>query len=307
MTPSRLHEVASDAPWRSAPLSHWDLYQRWVKKGLTPSPLFSAPCVSSDTMVLDWLHIADLGVTCDFGGNLFSMTSCNYPGGTHEERCTQLYHDICAFYKKEKVDSKLDMLTPTMIQAKGDKPPKLRAKAAEARYLVPFFVEHADKMLGDSELERTVKEAARALASCYSCLSKDNFDPNTLRDASRRFSILTTALSKVATPPAWRRKPKGHLFQEMNEVCCEVRPSCTWTYRDEDFGGAIAALARRRVVLVLLQCAVRRYSASSVLATESWLCSDRMHARHATKKATTARHSAPRNTNKTTTAARHKA
>ena len=70
ITPSRLHEVASDAPWRSAPLSHWDLYQRWVKKGLSPRPLFSAPCVSSDTMVLDWLHIADLGVTCDFGGNL---------------------------------------------------------------------------------------------------------------------------------------------------------------------------------------------------------------------------------------------
>ena len=69
ITPERLHEVGADAAWRAAPLSHWQLLQKWASKGIVPSPLSSAPGVRSDTMVLDWLHIADLGVTADFAGH----------------------------------------------------------------------------------------------------------------------------------------------------------------------------------------------------------------------------------------------
>ena len=126
-----------------------------------PSPIFSAPCVRSYTMVLDWLHIADLGVTSDFAGNLFAMTVRRYLGHTQEERCKQLYADLVVYYQREGTTSRLDMLTPTMIQASASAPPKLRAKAAEARLLVPFLVEHAEKMLGDSEFDQTVKRAAR--------------------------------------------------------------------------------------------------------------------------------------------------
>eukprot|EP00971_Amphidinium_carterae_P046157 908670-Amphidinium_carterae.1 len=38
--------------------------------------------------------------------------------------------------------------------------------------------------------------------------------------------------------------PKLHLFLELARE--GVRPSMSWTYRDEDFGGCMAALARRR-------------------------------------------------------------
>ena len=175
ITPDRLHEVGEDAPWRAAPLSHWGLWARWAEKGITPSPIFSAPCVRSDTMVLDWLHIADLGVTSDFAGNLFAMTVRRYPGHTQEERCKQLYADLVMYYQREKTTSRLDTLTPTMIQASASASPKLRAKAAEARLLVPFLVEHAEKMLGDSEFDQTVKRAARELSTSYSCLSKEEF------------------------------------------------------------------------------------------------------------------------------------
>ena len=124
--------------------------------------------------------------------------------------------------------------------------PKLRAKAAEARLLVPFLKEHTLLMLGDSEMGSTVKAAAHELENCYSCLSRETFSSQTLKDASRRFCILYAALARVAVPPAWRLKPKAHLFQGMNETCCGVCPSFTWTYRDEDFGGTMAALGRRR-------------------------------------------------------------
>ena len=42
----------------------------------------------------------------------------------------------------------------------------------------------------------------------------------------------------------WRVKPKMHLFQEL---CFEdANPSDSWTYRDEDFGGYLAASSRCR-------------------------------------------------------------
>ena len=65
------------------------------------------------------------------------MTVSKYSGSTAEERCKQLYKDIDQYYRREGTTSRLDMLTPTMIQAQARKPPKLRATAAEARLLVP--------------------------------------------------------------------------------------------------------------------------------------------------------------------------
>ena len=42
----------------------------------------------------------------------------------------------------------------------------------------------------------------------------------------------------------WKLKPKIHMWLEL---CAErSRPSQFWCYRDEDYGGTVAALARRR-------------------------------------------------------------
>ena len=43
----------------------------------------------------------------------------------------------------------------------------------------------------------------------------------------------------------WKIKPKLHLFLELCSVE-RTRPSLCWNYRDEDFGGSVARLARRR-------------------------------------------------------------
>ena len=43
---------------------------------------------------------------------------------------------------------------------------------------------------------------------------------------------------------SWRIKPKLHLFLH---ICSDNSlPRLTWTYRDEDFGGSVARMARRR-------------------------------------------------------------
>ena len=62
---------------------------------------------------------------------------------------------------------------------------------------------------------------------------------------SRKFAAQAVALE--ATSPKrkhWRVKPKMHIFLEL--CCGEEKPSLFWAYRDEDFGGTCARMARRR-------------------------------------------------------------
>ena len=50
--------------------------------------------------------------------------------------------------------------------------------------------------------------------------------------------------------PNWKVKPKLHLFLEL---CSDgSQPSKTWTYRDEDWGGSVARMARRRGCVLTL-------------------------------------------------------
>ena len=73
------------------------------------------------------------------------------------------------------------------------------------------------------------------------------YDGTVLADNSRKFCVLYSALESTvgATCPRWRMKPKTHLMQELCEMHTH-NPSSNWLYRDEDFGGSMAAFARRR-------------------------------------------------------------
>jgi len=166
------------------------------------------------------------------------------PGNTELARCRELFLLIQIFYKANDVESRLDHLFPNMLCQKK-KSPKLRAKAAEARGLVPFARDAAVRYLLDTDpAEHAAKQAAIQLASCYDCLSHAAFDHDLLRASCRRFCLLTVAL-EATDSKLWRVKPKMHLFQEM----CEMQASCptdSWTYRDEDFGGTLAKISRKR-------------------------------------------------------------
>ena len=72
------------------------------------------------------------------------------------------------------------------------------------------------------------------------------FSYDHLRENSRRFCGLYVGLEACSRRPDWRVKPKLHLVQEMCEMTDGNKPQLTWTYRDEDFGGFMAQLARRK-------------------------------------------------------------
>ena len=132
------------------------------------SPLWSIPYFNVDMFKIDWLHACDLGITCDFLGSLFTYIADRMPGRNHKLRCKELHVKMNAWYKDNPTHSKLDQLTPTMLKKEKAKFPKLRAKAGEARALVPFAEHVCKEVLGNSVEDRAVTAtAATLMCLCY--------------------------------------------------------------------------------------------------------------------------------------------
>lgn len=148
------------------------------------------------------------------------------------------------YYTRNAVDSRLETLTLNMIQKATGQPPKLRARGAEARGLVAFVRDETAAMFRDDVPEEaTAKAAAAHLFAMYQNLS--TFSHESLSLNSRKFAILWRGLEQNADGPMWRSKPKLHMMQELCELSMH-NPAGNWTYRDEDFGGSMAALVRIR-------------------------------------------------------------
>ena len=82
-------------------------------------------------------------------------------------------------------------------------------------------------------------------------LMSEAWDADLAAKTARHVLLLYSALSKEADSdgsPLWRVKPTFHVFSELTECCAEsgMNPREFWNYRDEDFGGAVAAFGRRR-------------------------------------------------------------
>jgi hypothetical protein len=242
--PATYKDCSSEAPWRQQRLGHWGLMQRFLERGISVSPLFGSPYLSSVCFQLDWLHVADLGITPNCLGSLLWIFQKTYPGNNMLARCREMYVDLNQWYIDNGTESRLDMLLPTMIKT-SKKPHHLRGKGAEIRALVPWAHLMSQKLLLDTDPEQhTAKIAMMHLDACYECLSSQSFTSSALKENSRKFSLLYVSLEALK-PDGWHVVPKLHLFQEMCEMT-STRPSCVWGYRDESFGGYLATLCRLR-------------------------------------------------------------
>eukprot|EP00972_Heterocapsa_arctica_P008398 1226455-Heterocapsa_arctica.AAC.1 len=109
-----------------------------IEHGRDISPLFSCPGIKVEMFKVDWLHTVDIGVNCDFLGNMCLMLLPKMIGKNMKAQCRALFLLVKEYYKEFKPESRLDNLTYLMIRKKATSSPKLRAKAAEARRLVPI-------------------------------------------------------------------------------------------------------------------------------------------------------------------------
>ena len=90
-TADQVRETGAHAAWRNARLGHWDLMALASGKGHAWSPVFRAPWLTAAQFKMDWLHVADHGVTASFLGNLFWFILKRMPGGNEAEKLTSLW------------------------------------------------------------------------------------------------------------------------------------------------------------------------------------------------------------------------
>ena len=249
-TPADIRDASSAARWRRERLSHWDLLERILRKGHVLSPLLSAPGIKHTCFKVDWLHAVDQGAGSDFLGNLFFLLVGKMEGRRKKDRIKALLHVIKKWYTDNGVESRLQTLTWGMIK-NNKAPPKLRCKAAEARALIPFAQFAAERYLNDLIPEElAAKQMSVHLNALYRTLSSATiFREDLMREHCRKFFLLYAGLEAThgaGSSKKWKVKPKFHLVQELCEMTTGCCPSLSWTYRDEDFGGSAAAMAKRK-------------------------------------------------------------
>jgi len=248
----QVREVGAAAGWRTAAqrLSHWEFVRELLRKHGMLSPIFQVPWLTNEQFRIDWLHCSDQGVSADFLGNVFKVLLTKMEGGTKKARVSSLWRLVQQFYVANNVRDRLPTLTEKMIQ-QDTKPPKLRGSAGCVRALVPCALELAHAHLSAHDpVESAIRSGIHALNECYKCLSSRIWQADVLSANSKLFAQQYVALEFHATLGLttdckdWHVKPKLHMFLEL---CSEgSRPSMFWCYRDEDYGGTVAALSRNR-------------------------------------------------------------
>ena len=251
MVPGKLKEVGTSASWRMLAnrKNHWQSLQQLK----SVSPLFGAPFFHIDLITLDWLHIADLGISLDFLGSFFKYLIDQKLTGTVAEKYQHFHTRMQLFYQGHDTQSRLDQFKPSMLLSTSDgskvKFPKLRAKAGESRALIPFAVLVGRDLLDQNDvLEKQLFESAVALDKCYQQLSSENFNAAELQKQSTRFALFYVSLNEHFDKLGQRYfkvKPKLHMFLEMC-LTANTAPSSTWTYRDESWGGEVSGMAANK-------------------------------------------------------------
>lgn len=244
---------SGNARWRRLRKTAVQLLEELRQKGIVLSPLFSAPGFEVFMIILDWLHIVDLGIAQDLIGNLFAelIRSC-LPGPTKAVRLKCLWTKLRAFYKESHTECRLDNLTEEMFQSPG-KSPKLKAKGGETRQLIPFAAVLSAEIAEQESNQRwhTIAAIFDRLLSCCKHAASTPFKANELEQSCRELCILWSVLENEAASEGslmWVKKPKVHLFQELCEYQIHTlgSPEFFWTYRDESWCGHMSTAAKRR-------------------------------------------------------------
>jgi len=243
-------QCGKEANWKFSRYALGDFEAMLREKGQL-STIFRTPGLLVKHFLIDWLHAVDLGVSQSIIGNVLWEILDLYPGANRGDKLKMLWEELKNYYREYKPPSKLDGLTIEMLKLPG-KGPKLRSKAAECRYLLPFAALMAEKYNDGSPHRSTVMHVIKNLLEVSLCLSESPYDSNRATMACRRCCLLYVQLAEAALSTgdslSWRVKPKLHMFQELIEFVSPEfgNPRHFWTYKDESWGGFLSAMATRR-------------------------------------------------------------
>ena len=255
-TPQDFKDCSSSAEWKRCRRTPVQWHAELARAGKSCS-LWSVPGVSSEIVMVDWLHSADLGVTADISGNiLLELVDASSIAGDRQVRMKGLWSEIQAEYDRQGVskDQRFPVLRVNHFLT-PKKSPKLKGKAAHIRYFVPVLNSVVQRLVqGHDHHSTAVRNCMDNLARCYTCLDPRLFDSSKLATAATKMGVLYVALEeeqlRAGVRKRWKVKPKLHLFMELCHFLCLERqrgnPRNFWTYCDETHGHTMRETAVSR-------------------------------------------------------------
>jgi hypothetical protein len=216
-------------------------------------PLFSIPGFSIESLSLDMMHIMDLGVTQYLVGTVFRKVVTSNFARSRALRANRRKHDnmlhlrrrMKAFYKSQPGKKSTYINKISFAQLGTDKRPRLKAKAAETRHLVPLAQQLA------TENHRFLGAKAPYLKAA--CDELANFYKLVQSSAERTMSADTIEMVQLAMTrflTYWRGAGghfvvKHHMSWHLVERMCEHgNPRFYWTYPDENENRIMSTVAK---------------------------------------------------------------
>lgn len=247
-------DTHTGAGWRTQRYKKGEFESEMRSNGIEISPLFTIAGFTIQCIMLDWLHVVDLGVGPDVIGCFFwEATAANrglLSGNSREERVCSLFKLLTDFYKRMKPHSRLDNLTVDMIKNPNKAKPKLHCKGAECRHLIPFCFELSQTFKGESSYWKVIADMFEHFHKLVLIVAGDvPFVHEDAKAECLKFCILLSALRNLKIDSnVWQFKPKLHMLQELIEYQSFERgnPRHFWCYRDESWCGMWARAAHRR-------------------------------------------------------------
>ena len=237
------------AAWRSVPrITHQSFMTDRLLREAFVSEIWNFPGFQLEYVSLDWMHIADLGVTQIVLGSLMLECFVQVGGLTFKPgpACGILLTLIKRFSKHLGVQPPINALTINMFRPNASKPVRFKGKAAECRHLLPVMVEIikvAMPLESDHEILRY--NCCAAFAKIYWEITHwtDGAADRAI-EQGRKFNVLFRELSESRGPLVWRQTPKIHLFNHLlEEMKVAGNASDHWCYPDERMIGKAAKIA----------------------------------------------------------------
>ena len=144
------------AEWRGTERSHEDYLAQFHGGGGVPH-IFSIEGFRLEGVVIDVMHAVDLGVALHVMGNcIFELIKSGALGRTMAKSLERFWDCLTDWYKTNRITSRIPKLSLEDVRRPG-KAPKLQAKAAKARHLVPFVLKMVQDHAKDGDPHDRIK------------------------------------------------------------------------------------------------------------------------------------------------------
>ena len=267
-------DASLDAAWRGSLVSPVGWFEDRFRRGLYVSSVFSWPGFTLQNVVLDWMHMVDLGVAQACLGNilveLFRSAAVGglFTNPTQGLTRLQTMLNDCAVQLGTAVP--FSKMTLSMIRGEDNRP-RLKLKAAKTKALAPIVL----KVLETHFPPASDREQRRFSCLEFLVLSYQELDgwsassAARLEELCRRHVLLYTSLAREAVSVegvgdnwcSWRFYPKHHMLLHLTgeQIRRYGNPRLFWCYSDEGSIGIAVTLAESTHVRTLVQACWQKY------------------------------------------------